>query len=420
MAAWKHLVFFLFVAQLFTRVAAKPPLRNDDHDHDVASAPEVSDSSVAAELEQLKFKVLFLEKSINEKNRELREKEESSRQMEEIIIENSDTIAALRSEIESLQEGPIDDRTLMCQKLFARTGELEKQVERIRKDIIIQDKKKDGIEAQDVSSEKKIRELNLKLEDLQKVNDEQKTVIQRTEQALQVAEKKIMKAKLDAASISTGLNMVNEGWLPHWLLVHLNHFQALEKKSQVEDWVALHIEIFKRERIPILRNQCSACIIYLVNKFQQLTAKTVDICCVLKSSIAPHVLEVLKFADPYIQKVTKFSEPYIHQVAMVTRPHLDRVRAKVFPAYTGFITSTTLYHQQVQEMLKNSELTRSVATMDLAWFVATALIALPAVFVLKLYSAIFSKTAKKRNRSSYHGTHIRRRPKRGHPDFEDN
>ncbi|XP_048326312.2 uncharacterized protein LOC107431048 isoform X2 [Ziziphus jujuba] len=340
------LVFFSFLALMLTIITAEPPpLRNDG-----SSALDVSDSSsLAAEIEQLKLKVLTLELSIKERNLESRRKEESVRQMEKISNENSYSIAE-----ESFQKGSLDDKEPLGSKLHLQAVELEKQATRLRKELEMQDGKKDGLEAQGEFTEKKIHELNLKLED------------------------------------------VKERWLPYWLSVKLSQFQlyivtywnesgrpavqiaiekALLKKAQVKDWVELHIEMFEKDGIPLLKNQWFACCTYLGKGVQLLIVKAVDIYCAYKSFMEPLAFKILNFAYPYIQEARKLSEPYILQIATVITPHLDQVHAafklyseKVFHAYGSFITSSTLYHHQVQQMLKNNGLTRPVATIDLAWF----------------------------------------------------
>ncbi|KAH7544730.1 hypothetical protein FEM48_Zijuj01G0017300 [Ziziphus jujuba var. spinosa] len=374
------LVFFSFLALMLTIITAEPPpLRNDG-----SSALDVSDSSsLAAEIEQLKLKVLTLDVDF--------------RTLIELIMSYVSEQKISHSITSQFHKGSLDDKELLGSKLHLQAVELEKQATRLRKELEMQDGKKDGLEAQGEFTEKKIHELNLKLED------------------------------------------VKERWLPYWLSVKLSQFQlyivtywnesgrpavqiaiekALLKKAQVKDWVELHIEMFEKgefrekDGIPLLKNQWFACCTYLGKGVQLLIVKAVDIYCAYKSFMEPLAFKILNFAYPYIQEARKLSEPYILQIATVITPHLDQVHAafklyseKVFHAYGSFITSSTLYHHQVQQMLKNNGLTRPVATIDLAWFAATALLALPVVFLFKLYSASFSKTSKKRIRSYRRKSH---------------
>jgi TRAP-type C4-dicarboxylate transport system permease small subunit len=66
-------------------------------------------------------------------------------------------------------------------------------------------------------------------------------------------------------------------------------------------------------------------------------------------------------------------------------------------------------------MLKNNEITKPVATMDLAWVGATALIGFPLIFIIKLLSAVSNPKGKKRHNHKKEPTTGYRRAKRRHP-----
>ncbi|XP_050131954.1 uncharacterized protein LOC126608175 isoform X5 [Malus sylvestris] len=419
MAPSKLLLFSVFLALSFTGITAYPPPPDDGASD---SAQEVADSSLALQLQQLKSRVSLLESSIDDKNCELRKKDESIKLMEKVIQEKSNSIALLQSAIESVQ------------------------VKRLREDIAVQNKKRDELEAQASVAEQKIQELSIKLENLQKVNDEQKTGIQKTEHDLQVAEEEIVKEKFGISSISEDLTEVHGGWLPHTFGVHVDYFQtyivtywnklgrpafnlgiekALKMKARGEGWTEIIVERIRTNWIPRLKKQSLEFKAYLEPNIRLVTAKTVDVYRSSKSSIGTLVFKAQNMADPYIQEAKKYTEPYIDRVAMVTKPHLDKLHIalkpytkKVLNAYRKVITTTTFLHHEVKEILKNNELTQPVASMELAWFAATALLALPAVFLFKLYSATLGfqlcrKKTKKRSHSSY-ANHTRRRLKRAH------
>ncbi|XP_050131958.1 uncharacterized protein LOC126608175 isoform X8 [Malus sylvestris] len=397
MAPSKLLLFSVFLALSFTGITAYPPPPDDGASD---SAQEVADSSLALQLQQLKSRVSLLESSIDDKNCELRKKDESIKLMEKVIQEKSNSIALLQSAIESVQ---------------------------IRYPFIC------GV-------------LRSKSYMLQKVNDEQKTGIQKTEHDLQVAEEEIVKEKFGISSISEDLTEVHGGWLPHTFGVHVDYFQtyivtywnklgrpafnlgiekALKMKARGEGWTEIIVERIRTNWIPRLKKQSLEFKAYLEPNIRLVTAKTVDVYRSSKSSIGTLVFKAQNMADPYIQEAKKYTEPYIDRVAMVTKPHLDKLHIalkpytkKVLNAYRKVITTTTFLHHEVKEILKNNELTQPVASMELAWFAATALLALPAVFLFKLYSATLGfqlcrKKTKKRSHSSY-ANHTRRRLKRAH------
>ena len=86
---------------------------------------------------------------------------------------------------------------------------------------------KDVLEARANVAEKKIHELNLKLENLQKkIGDEQKTRVRIAEHLLKVVKEEMLMAKLEVASISEELVKVHRWWVPRWLAIHLRYFQS--------------------------------------------------------------------------------------------------------------------------------------------------------------------------------------------------
>ncbi|KAM1169138.1 hypothetical protein ACFX19_031499 [Malus domestica] len=104
---------------------------------------------------------------------------------------------------------------------------------------------------------------------LRKVNDEQKTRIQKTEHDLQVAEEEMVKEKFGISSIFEDLTEVHGGWFPHTFGVHVDYFQnelgrpafnlgiekALKMKARGEGWAGIIVEIIRINWIPRLKKQ---------------------------------------------------------------------------------------------------------------------------------------------------------------------
>ncbi|KAK7820978.1 hypothetical protein CFP56_038211 [Quercus suber] len=401
MAASKLVIFSIFLALIFTHIRADVSIEGELSDSEDENAKVVrsdgpDSSALKIELDQLKSKIQALQSHVDEKSKELKSKEEIIVAKEKVIQEKLDSIALLQSEVASLQKKGTIDVEERVGKAHARAGELEKQVDKLKRELETRNEKKEGFEALVNEAEKKVQELSSKLENLQKTNDEQKSKIRKFERALKVAEEEMIKAKFEATSKSKELSEVHGAWLPHWLAVHLIRCQSsmethwnehgkpamdivfqkvLEKKVQAEKWAEPHVETVKTKWIPTLKEQWVVVKTNAEPHLQSLSKKTIE---ASKSAVTPHVVRAHEFIDPYFQEAKKFSKPYIDQIATVTKPHVDTVRVAIKPytkkvvhAYGKFLKSATAYHHQiqatVQETLKRHELTRPLATRELEW-----------------------------------------------------
>ncbi|KAF4392809.1 hypothetical protein F8388_010832 [Cannabis sativa] len=364
MTASESLLFCMFLALTFAITLEQPSLPENP-----VSAPDVQHSSLLVELELLKSKIASLELSIDERNHQLSKKDKSIKEMQKIIQDKSDNISLLQIEIKLLQESSYGKEYMS--KSDQQVDELEKQVERLRTDLDKQNKRKYGLGLRAYVAEKKIQQLNAKLEKLYTVNDEQETIIRKTAHLLQVAEEELMKVELETALLSTGLN---------W------------------DWA------------PILKEQWLAFVTFVMPRVQLLMEKFVDVYHVAKNYIAPCAIKALKDLYFHTWEVKNLIESYLYHAAMVAKSLLSKTfitlkpyTIKVLYECKTFMTFLAQYHLQVQELLKDNEFMRPVANMELAWFVATALLALPALFLFKLFSVVFRNLVVPKSIKKYNG-----------------
>ncbi|KAI4316172.1 hypothetical protein L6164_024178 [Bauhinia variegata] len=442
----------LFLALIFSHIRAEADASTgggveNDVPVQVTKVENADSSALKIELDQLKSKIQTLESHISEKSGEVKKKDEIIAEKEKIIQERSNSIESLQKEIVALQKHWTLDAEEQVGKAHARAGELEKQLNKLKRELETQNREKVTLETRINEAEKKIHNLNSKLEDLQKINEEQKTKIRKTERALKIAEEEMMKAKFEATSRINELIEFHGAWLPPWLAVHWisckSFVQAywnehgkpvsevltqkvLEKKAQAEKWAEPHVETIKTKWVPAVKEQWSVVKTNAEPRVQLLTTKTVEAYEASKNAINPLIQRAHETIDPYYQEAKKFSKPYIDQVAVAAKPHVDKVQValrpytkKVVHGYGKFLESATTYHSHVQSTVKETlhkhELTRPLATKELEWFAASALLALPIILLARVFSAIFCKKAERPVRHANHH-HGRRKAKRGHPD----
>ncbi|KAK9683942.1 hypothetical protein RND81_10G176700 [Saponaria officinalis] len=449
MADFKHfsslLSIFLLFSLIFTSVLAQD--EQSQVIDEVRSQVRDDSSALLFEIDQLKSTIQLLETRLIESTQNLKTKDEKIAQLEVVTQEKSDIVASLQSEVEDAQKKGTSDVEDRVSKANARATELQKQVRKLKKQIEGVSRNKEALEVRMKMSDAIIEDLSSKLDKLQLINDEQKSSIRKTERALQVAEEEIMKAKSEASAKMLELEEVHCSWLPPWLLDHVirswsfveaewsEHGKpimemliqtTLEKKGQAEKWAEPHIETIKIKLVPAMKEQWITVTEYVEPHVQSLTAKTANAFESSKAAVKPHIIRVQNLADPYYQEVKRASKPYIDQVAVAAKPHVEKARTVLKPytkkavhVYGKFLESATTYHHQVRaavhEKLEQHEITKALATKELVWFVASALLALPVILLFRMCSAMLFKKSKKPSRNS-HAHHTRRKGKRGHSD----
>ncbi|KAG9135665.1 hypothetical protein Leryth_002396 [Lithospermum erythrorhizon] len=439
------LISLFLSALIFTEIKAEIPISNSNDES------KNSDSTLRLQLDQLDSKISLLESAFDEKNHELETKNEHVKRLEVILEDKSSMLAS--KEIKSFEEEGYLDVKQQIEKADARASELQKQISNLEKEIESQNKKKDALDARANVAEKRIQERNAKLESLQKIYDGQKSKIQKTERALQAAEEEMIKAKMEAASLAKRLSEARGSWLPAWLEVHYIHYQsvlmsnwnkhgipvmdltiqkALEQKAKAEKWSEPHVETLKTilphasffQWMPIIKQHSFAFVSDTGLYAKSLGAKATDLYYESKRSVEPHIIQVKEAVDPYYQEAKRFTQPYVDQVSVVMKPYLEKAQIlfnpytkKMARKYKKAVKVAAKYHDQVEarihETLKENELTKSIATKETSWYLASTVLALPVIFFLNLVSGCLRTKPKKRTRNSQ-SAHTRQKGKRVH------
>ncbi|KAF2601798.1 hypothetical protein F2Q70_00027821 [Brassica cretica] len=353
------LLLFVFTTGIFSDAGEEP-----------TSASEI-------QLDQLNAKIRALESQIDEKSREVKGREELVAVKDNLLHERQDKLSSLETQLSSLRKKGSSDSVEVLEKAKARATELEKQVEVLRNFLEQKNKEKESTEARRSEAEKKLNELNSRLEkiyihicvlfyaninkkvlQLHKTKEEQKGKIRKLERALKISEEEMLRMRHEAA---TKARELQEKYIP-----------------AIKETVKTHVE----------------------PHVQTLSTKAKEAYHASKSAVTPHIVKFQEHVDPYYQEAKKFSKPYVDQVATSTKPHVDKVRATMKPYtkkavhyYKEFLKSATTYHHQVQanieRKLKSHELAAPFATKEFIWFTASALFALPIFIVYKFLCSLF-------------------------------
>ncbi|XP_028773744.1 uncharacterized protein LOC114730796 [Neltuma alba] len=215
------------------------------------------------------------------------------------------------------------------------------------------------------------------------------------------------------------------------------------KLSQVRRNGGMCIKMLKTEWIPVIKDQWFPLISSLGSHFEPLTAKIIEAYHVSENLLLSSTAKIQTTFSPFIQELPIMKDQWltfiyslcscfvsltakITEVYRVTKnsllSHTVKIQTSTAPfirpnsgksvwACRMLVTSIISYHNQVQQWLKTNKLTRSLASIELAWLAATALLCLPVVCLCRFYSAIFRKRGRKLGRTS-HPNNIRRKLKR--------
>ncbi|KAL0687332.1 hypothetical protein Bca4012_087009 [Brassica carinata] len=348
-------------------------------------------------VDELKSTVSSLQSIIKEKNQELHSKEEQIRVLELYIREKS---YLFETDIDFIQsENPVKHGSEAEEKVY----ELEKQVLRLKGEVELQRNKRLQVEARAETADEKVEEFNSKVENI---------------------DMKWFFSKLGLKPNKTQLQAyLKTLWHQHLSPnLHITLQQVSLKIKQVQKWSEPHIETMSSKWIPSIKEACVTLTIYLEPKVHYLTEKSIEVLSMSKQAFTPHIIQGFDVSRYYLEVIRTHTSPYTSQIMTIAKPHLEKVQVALEP-YTehvrhGFkklVDSTKVYHQQAQEMLKNNEITKPVATMDLAWVGATALIGFPLIFIIKFLSAVSNPKGKRRYNHKQEPSTGYRRAKRRHP-----
>ncbi|XP_010541133.1 PREDICTED: uncharacterized protein LOC104814665 [Tarenaya hassleriana] len=224
--------------------------------------------------------------------------------METTIREKSDKISQLQSEIDFIESASSVKRKGKAEE---QVYQLEKQIFKLNREADAQNKRRVELETRTEVTEKRVVELGSNLENLLKVNVEQK---QRTEFSL----------KSFAASSYKKFTEVNWGKLWYNLHFHLRQARvyvmtrwseylrptlssraqkAAEMMDEVRGWSEPHIQTLNDKWIPNIKDMLSTRAIYLARSLTQNSIKVYRMC---KQALARYLVQALDTMYNYVQE----------------------------------------------------------------------------------------------------------------------
>jgi len=245
------------------------------------------------------------------------------------------------------------------------------------------------------------------------------------------------RAKLTAEELAMVLGM----WLPYWFASRSVHCQelasakwhlhgkpvldALSQKVAVtlaygQRLVEPHLQEIQNKLVPVakvhfnsLKNTTKPYVSVMVTR----GTRAYRVC---RDAIQPCMVRTQEFADHYWQESKKLCKPYIARIAAASEPYIARGRVVLGPymrpvtsAWTRLVTSTRMYHRQVQKwiigFMEDTELLNPHSAHTLAWWTASALFALPMFAIYKIFSVTVRKKIQARSDGGRSGRSSRRR-----------
>ncbi|KAF7003346.1 hypothetical protein CFC21_018671 [Triticum aestivum] len=366
------------------------------------------------EIQRLRSKVASLEDEVGWR------KEETS-QLESVVRERTAQIAALVGGLEAMQVRNVaDDESVV--KASTNSAMIEKQIERLGSDLEDQVKKGELLETRASEAEKSLLELGQKLDRVEKINAEQRKKIEELEQDLQHSKDKLSGVQRQAKLKAQELANVHGMWLPYWFASRSVHCQELasakwhlhgkpvldallekvaETLAHAQRLVEPHLQATKNKLVPVAKFHFNS----LKNSTKPVAARMATAYRACKDAIQPCMVKSQEFADHYWQECRKFSEPHVARIAAASEPHLSAVAAvepytrPVKSVWRQLVMATSFYHSQVQKgisgFLEDSELLDQLSAYRLAWWMASAMFALPMLYACKIFSA----TVRKKNQA---------------------
>lgn len=386
--------------------------------------------ALADELQRSKDQLHDLERRFSEKDLGLLEKEKA--------------IVSLQAELDKLKDEQGGELEASLKSAQIELKNLESKVNHLDGEL-----QKKELELHDFKDRIKMLELaeaerSSTIKELNKLVSEQKESIKMAEHALRAAEATLLKVQAEADVKEQELNKVHGGWLPPWTSNRITELQtstaeywtryaepvlniaikeASEKLAAVQELSKPHVSVMKTRWNHLSKQSLETVSAIIAPHVETAKCRVAEGYQASMDFLSPHLNKLQEGSQPYLQVAKERCRPYLEQVAGLVGPHLQQVQAvtrpyteKVFQSYRDFLTTATTYHSQLQvsveENLKKVDVLAPLASKELVWFLASALLALPAMAIVFFFSAAFGSSKKPVKAAKGHGGHGHKKAKR--------
>lgn len=164
-----------------------------------------------------------------------------------------------------------------------------------------------------------------------------------------------------------------------------------------------HMLNFSRNVRPVVCSQwkkVKSTVLPEYHEVKKLTSQHVTSC---KKYLSPYLSKMQETLEPYMQTVGKKGQPYVERAASFLSPHFDKANViagpyvkRVNDHYQFVVTQSSTLHEQLQDSVKETmskhEMLSLWATKELIWYLSSALLALPVVAFLLVFSSVLGST----------------------------
>ncbi|KAJ7536697.1 hypothetical protein O6H91_12G078200 [Diphasiastrum complanatum] len=328
-------------------------------------------------------------------------------------------------------EGLLDKKEVSLQDKANRIHFLENKLESIQVERLPENVRKLEFEIQTLkeraeSSEAIVGELLAKNAKATRSIEQQQKRINSAEEALRLAEAALRRAESEAAKRTRDVSRAYEAWFPTWAASRIAQLQEkatahwvahgepifkvlVEKVSQnaeaAHHLAKPHIETFKMKWLSSLKMNLKELSTNLAHHMEIVKSTTSDSFKRAEAYISPHLKRAQEVIGPYTELARKKSSPYATKVSSFVQPYYKSFRSifapytkKLHKLYKRSLRFAKTNHYQLQRSIKGAlsrhEYSAKLASKEVIWFLASALLLLPALGILLLFSSHFGSAKK--------------------------